>query len=141
MTVGTTTPRAGITARAPRGGLAEDIGGASRVLVLRNGEIERFEDRHGSVFAIWDGFFGRAPRPTSGQVRDLVALGLVGGGATDAEADRLVAGFGPADLRRLYAMAQGLLGVAFLPDAVGQGGGDDPDDAPAGEADEDGKKP
>lgn len=116
----------GIAAQAPRGGLAEELAGASRALILRNGEIERFEDRHGGIFAAWDGFMGRAARPGTRQVRDLVALGLVGGGMSDAEADRLVAGLGPDHLQRLYSIAQALIGVAFMPDSA-EGGGEDPD--------------
>lgn len=106
----------GIAAEAPRGGLVEDLGGASRPLVLRNGEIERFEDRHRGSFDLWDGFFGRANKPTSREVRDLVALGLVGGGMTDGEADAILSAYGPGENLRLYKIAQALLGVAFVPD-------------------------
>ena len=35
----------GITAEAPRGGVVEQIGDATYTLLLRNQEIERFEDR------------------------------------------------------------------------------------------------
>ena len=52
--------------------------------------FERFEDKHRGVFVLWDGFFGRGQKPTSSEVRDLVALALVGGGKTDAEADKIV---------------------------------------------------
>ena len=115
----------GIAAKAPRGGLAEELASQSRILVLRNGEIERFEDRHGGIFQLWDGFFGRALRPTTTQVRDLVALGLVGGGMSDAEADRLMESLGPDQNMRIYQIAQALVGVAFYPDTA-EGGGDDP---------------
>lgn len=107
----------GIALEAPRGGLVEELAGAPRVLILRNAEIERFEDRHGGIFALWDGFFGRGAKPTARAVRDLVALGLVGGGLKDAEADRLIASMGPGENLRLFAIASGLIGVAFLPDA------------------------
>ena len=117
-----------IAATAPRGGLAEELAGASRVLILRNAEIERFEDRRGSVFALWDAFFGRGTRPAVGAVRDLVALGLVGGGMSDQAADALVTGLAPEENPRLYEIAQGLLGVAFMPDAMLEG--DDAPDAP-----------
>lgn len=116
----------GIAAQAPRGGLAEELAGASRALVLRNAEIERFEDQHGGIFALWDGFFGRAARPTTRQVRDLVAYGLAGGGMSDAEADRLISGLGPDHNMRLYRLAQALIGVAFFPDTA-EGGGDEPE--------------
>lgn len=115
----------GIAAEAPRGGLAEDLGGESRVMILRNREIERFEDRHRGVFDLWEGFYGRGRKPTSREVRDLVALALVGGGMSDAAADRLVEGFGPAHNPRLYTLAQSALGIAFMPEA-----GDAPAAAP-----------
>jgi hypothetical protein len=40
----------------------------------------------------------------------------VGGGKTDAEADRLVEAGGAASLLAHYALAQAALGVAFMPD-------------------------
>ena len=108
----------GITAVAPRGGIVEEIGGATHVLLLRNREIERFEDLHRGIFDLWDGFFGRGNKPTSKEVRDLIALALVGGGKKDVEADALVSEASPADLFRYYQIAQALLGVAFMPDAI-----------------------
>lgn len=107
-----------ITAEAPRGGVVEYIGDASYPFVLRNREIERFEDKHRGIFDLWDGFFGRGKKPNSTEVRDLVALGLVGGGMKDAEADKVLDRCTPADLLRLYAVAQAILGVAFMPDAA-----------------------
>lgn len=107
-----------IAAKAPRGGLVENLAGLPRVMILRNAEIERFEDHRRGIFALWDGFFGRGNPPSAGEVRDLVALGLVGGGMSDQEADKLIGGLGPDENRRLYQIAQGLIGVAFLPDAV-----------------------
>lgn len=107
-----------ITAEAPRGGVVETIDDASYAFILRNREIERFEDKHRGIFDLWDGFFGRGRKPTSREVRDIVALGLVGGGMKDAEADAVVARCTPADLTRLYAIAQAVLGVAFMPDAM-----------------------
>ena len=114
----------GITAptEAPRGGLAEKLGGVWCVMVLSNAEIERYEDKHTGIFETWDGFYGHAAKPTARQVRDLVALGLVGHGMTGAAADALVAALGPEHNPHLYAVAQGVLGIAFLPDLPGQGG-------------------
>lgn len=111
-----------IAAEPPRGGLVEEIGGATRVFLLRNREIERFEDKHRGIFELWDGFYGGGKKPTSREVRDLVALALVGGGAeteskvTDAQADAILQQCTPGDLLRLYAIAQAVLGVAFAPD-------------------------
>ena len=65
-----------ITAEAPRGGVVEYIGNASYTFVLRNREIERFEDKHRGIFDIWEGFFERGTKPKSTEVRDLLALGL-----------------------------------------------------------------
>lgn len=108
-----------ITAEAPRGGVVEYIGDASYCFVLRNREIERFEDKHRGIFELWDGFFDRGTKPTSREVRDLVALALVGGGLKDVEADGIIARCTPADMLRLYSIGQAVLGVAFMPD-VGQ---------------------
>ena len=105
-----------ITAEAPRGGVVENIGGVSCTLILRCKEIERFEDKHRGVFDLWDGFFWRGQKPTSSEVRDLVALALVGGGKTDAEADKIVEAGGAASLLLYYQLAQAVLGVAFMPD-------------------------
>jgi len=107
-----------ITAEAPRGGVVEYIGSTSHVFVLRNREIERFETKHRGIFELWDGFFGSGKKPNSTEVRDLLALGLVGGGMKDHEADVVIANCSPADLMRLYAVAQAVLGVAFMPDAA-----------------------
>ncbi len=107
-----------ITAEAPRGGVVEYIGDTSYVFLLRNREIERFEDKHRGIFDFWEGMFGRGTKPTSTEVRNLLALGLVGGGMKDAEADRVLAQATPADLLRLYQIAQSVLGVAFMPDAI-----------------------
>lgn len=125
----------GIAAKAPRGGLAEDLAGASRVMVLRNAEVERFEDLRRGMFAIWEGFFGAGTKPGVGEVRDLVALGLVGGGMPSTKADALVGSLGPAENPRLYTIAQALVGVAFYPDADA-----DQDDAGAAPPDPDDKK-
>lgn len=107
-----------ITAEAPRGGVVEYIGDTLYVFLLRNREIERFEDKHRGIFDFWEGMFGRGTKPTSTEVRNLLALGLVGGGMKDAEADRVISKATPADLLRLYQIAQAVLGVAFMPDTV-----------------------
>jgi len=107
-----------ITAIAQRGGIVEIIDGASKVLMLRNKEIERFEDAHRGIFEIWDGFFNRGTKPSSKEVRDLIALGLVGGGCKDADADEIVERAGPDELFRYYQISQALLGVAFMPDTI-----------------------
>lgn len=116
----------GIAVTVPRGGLIEDISGARLPMVLRNAEIERFEDHHCPIFQAWDGFYGRGPKPSCSQVRDIVALGLVGAGMKDVEADNLISSLGPDWNLNLFKIAQALLGAAFLPDTV-EGGGDEDD--------------
>ena len=105
-----------ITAKAERGGIVETIGDASYSFKLRNREIERFEDQHRGIFDLWEGFFGRGTKPNSKEVRDILALGLVGGGMKDAEADVVISKCTPEDLMRLFQIAQAVLGVAFMPD-------------------------
>ncbi len=107
-----------ITAEAPRGGVVEYLGDASYTFLLRNREIERFEDKHRGIFEVWEGFFGRGKKPTSQEVRDLIALALVGGGKKDHEADQIVGTCGPDKLMELYQIAQAVLGIAFMPDAM-----------------------
>ena len=107
-----------ITADAPRGGVVEELDGVTYTFLLRNREIERFEDKHRGIFDVWDGFFDRGAKPTSKEVKDLIALALVGGGMKDPEADRLVEAAGPANLMRFYQIAQAVLGVAFMPDVL-----------------------
>jgi hypothetical protein len=107
-----------ITAEAPRGGVVEYLGGASYTFLLRNREVERFEDKHRGIFEVWEGFFGRGKKPTSQEVRDLIALALVGGGKKDHEADQIVSTCGPDKLMELYQIAQATLGIAFMPDAM-----------------------
>lgn len=109
-----------ITAEAPRGGVVEYIGGASYTFILRNREIERFEDKHRGIFEVWDGFFGNGKKPSSREIRDMLALALVGGGKKDHEADRIILAAQPEDLLRLYSIAQAVLGVAFMPDAMSE---------------------
>ena len=107
-----------ITAEAPRGGVVEYIGDTSYVFLLRNREIERFEDKHRGIFDAWDGFFGRGKKLNSKEVRDLLALALVGGGMKDSDADQVISSANPADLLRLYQIAQATIGMAFMPDAL-----------------------
>lgn len=107
-----------ITAEAPRGGVVEYIDDTSYTFLLRNREIERFEDKHRGIFELWDGFFGRGQKPTSKEVRDILALALVGGGMKDHEADKVLEGCTPADLLRLFQIGQAVVGVAFMPDAM-----------------------
>ena len=104
-----------ITADAPAGGTMEQLGGESRPLVLRNGEIERFERQHDlGIFAMLDQLLGKG-EPQARHCRDLVALGLVGGGLNDKSADALIDGLPPSENHRIRAMAQDLLLAAFIP--------------------------
>lgn len=107
-----------ITAQAPRGGVVEYIGSTSYTFILRNREIERFEDKHRGIFDFWEGVFGRGKKPSSTEVRDLVALALVGGGMKDHDADKVLSECGPDQLMHLLQLAQAIVGVAFMPDAM-----------------------
>lgn len=94
----------------------EEIGGQPRRLLLRNGEIERFEVQHQiGIFEVWDQLFGRGRQPQARHVRDLVALALVGGGMTDRAADDLITSQPPSENLHLLAVAKRLLGVTFVP--------------------------
>lgn len=104
----------------------DEIGGVRRCLVLRNGEIERFEAQYApfGIFELWDRLFGRGEPPMARHCRDLVALGLVGGGMSDRAADDLVASLGPEHNLHLRGVAQRLLGVTFLPAVLDADGAD-----------------
>ncbi len=104
-----------ITAEAPAGGTLEQLGGESRPLILRNGEIERFERQHNlGIFTLLQQLHGNGD-PQARHCRDLVALGLVGGGLNDKTADKLVDDLPPSENHRIRAMAQDLLFAAFIP--------------------------
>jgi len=104
-----------ITAEAPAGGIVEQLGGESRPLVLRNGEIERFERQHNiGIFEVLDQLLGNG-NPQARHCRDLVALGLVGGGLPDKTADHIVSALPPHENHHIRAIAQDLLFVAFVP--------------------------
>jgi len=110
----------------PRGGLIEELGGAPRVLLLTLAQIERFEDLAGSIYAVYDGLIGRGATPKLRTLRTLVALALVGGGMSEAEADRVVAAEAqPENALRLRQVALGTLGAAFVPDWDDDGDGEE----------------
>ncbi|NDK36954.1 GTA-gp10 family protein, partial [Rhodovulum sulfidophilum] len=107
-----------ITNIAPKGGIVAEIGGRSRPLILRNAEIERFEREHDlGIFAVLDRLIGRGSCPQARHIRDLVALGLVGGGMPDRAADDIVSGMPPGENWRLRQIAHDLVIAAFLTDA------------------------
>ena len=105
----------GITAQAPDRGIVAEVGGRSRPLLLRNGEIERFEAQHDfSVFSVY-----RSLADNTCQVRfirAIVALALVGGGERDAMADQLVAAEPPHRNFQLREMARDVIAAAFAPE-------------------------
>lgn len=113
-----------ITAKAPDGGIVAELGGKSRPLLLRNGEIERFEAQHAplGIFQFLYQLLGQVDQvtqrreyPTATHCRDIVALGLVGGGLTDMEADAVVGGLTPRDLIQVRTVARDLVMAAFAP--------------------------
>ena len=107
-----------ITAEAPRGGIVEEIDGVTHTFLLTIRQIERFENKHRGIFDLWDGFFAQGQKPTSTEVRDLLALALVGGGKKDHEADAIIQNAESDCLMRFYAIAQAVLGVAFMPEVA-----------------------
>jgi hypothetical protein len=106
----------GIAAKAPDGGIVAQIGGQSRPLILTNAEIERFEVQHAPVgiFEVMAQMIGQG-YPQARHCRDLVALGLVGAGVPDMQADKLLNDMPPSDLIRIRSLAQELLFAAFAP--------------------------
>lgn len=106
-----------IAASAPVGGIVAELGGKSHPLLLRNAEIERFEQQYAplGVFDLLDQFIGRTTQPQARHVRDLVALGLVGAGMPDRAADDLVSALPVHENYALREVAQTLLLVAFVP--------------------------
>lgn len=103
-----------ITAKAPTGGIIQQLGGESRPMILRNREIERFEAEHGlGIFELLDQVLGKG-NPQARHCRDLVALGLVGAGLADKSADKIVDDMPPHENMRVRAIAQDLLMAAFL---------------------------
>ncbi|WP_282026860.1 GTA-gp10 family protein [Limimaricola cinnabarinus] len=108
-----------IAAQPPKGGIVAELGGKSRPLLLRNAEIERFEDLHGiGIFAILDQMtVGRGVTVQARHVRDLVALGLVGAGMPDRAADDIVSSLPPAQNIPLRQIALDLILIAFTPEA------------------------
>lgn len=106
-----------ITAEAPEGGVIVQLGGSSRPLLLRNGEIERFEKHHDlSIFVMLD--MALAKTAKSHHCRDLVALGLVGAGMSDEDADKLVSELAPHQNLAISNAATKVIFAAFLdPDA------------------------
>lgn len=106
-----------ISTEPPRGGTVAELGGKSRPLVLRNEEIERFETQHSlGIFAMLDRLFGKAEAPQARHIRDLVALGLVGGGMPDRAADQLVSAMPPSENHKLRQIASDLVLMAFVPE-------------------------
>jgi hypothetical protein len=105
-----------ISALAPLGGIVAELGGVSRPLILRNGEIERFEVQHNlGIFAMVSQLLGRSEPPQARHCRDLVALALVGGGMGDRAADQLVSDLPPHENARIRAIAQDVVFAAFAP--------------------------
>lgn len=108
----------GVLDSAPVGGLTEELGGARRPLVLRNGEIERFEEAHGSLWAAFRSFLSPGREPSVKATRDVIALGLIGAGMAEDEARAIIEDLGPSHNPRLFAVAHALVGVTFYPDAA-----------------------
>lgn len=106
-----------IAEEPPRGGIVAELGGKSRPLLLRNAEIERFEAQHNlGIFALLDQLFGRGDAPQARHIRDIVALGLVGGGMPDRVADDMLSAMPPSANYKLREIASDLVLIAFVPE-------------------------
>ncbi|MCY4129024.1 MAG: GTA-gp10 family protein [Gammaproteobacteria bacterium] len=98
------------------GACSAQLGGQSRVLKIRLAEIERFEDRHARGFYdFFDGLRGESFRPTVGQIRDLIALALVGGGMKDEEADAVMREEGPEKMIPHLHIAESIMMATLIP--------------------------
>lgn len=99
------------------GVLREAVGDKELPLLLRNSEIERFEERYApfGIYGLWDQLNGRGSAPQVRHVRDLIALGLVGAGMADRAADKIIGDLPPSENLNLRATAARLLMVTFVP--------------------------
>lgn len=102
---------------APLGGITAELGGKTRPLLLRNAEIERFEDMHNplGVFEVLDRMVGKGPAVQLRHCRDLVAFGMIGAGMGEGQASAVMAAMPVSDGVMLRSVAQSLLIAAFLP--------------------------
>lgn len=102
-----------ILAQAPIGGITADLGGETRPLNLLQGGIERFErqHKHGIYRLFLEVSSGTA---LSYHCRDVVALGLVGGGMTDKQADDLMQTLRSQDIIQIQSITIELLRAAFV---------------------------
>jgi hypothetical protein len=100
---------------APLGGIAADLGGRSRPLVLTNAEIERFESQYApfGYFELMGQLLGRGAPPQVRHCRDIVALGLIGGGMGSGEADRIISEMPPSANIEIRSIAYELVVASF----------------------------
>jgi len=112
MAISGAKPAKGVSCQAPLGGISAQLGVKSFPLLLRTGEIERFEEhRDIGIFAFFDALLKNTAKVT--HCRDVVALGLVGAGMSDAEADRTIDALPPHASMALRAVARELIWAAF----------------------------
>lgn len=101
-----------VATEAPIGGVARQVGGKTRPLLLTNGEIERFENQHDlGIFTLLYQCIENTVQAR--HARDIVALGLVGAGLSDTDADRFVASEPPHRNFALREVARDLLLATF----------------------------
>ena len=114
---------------APTGGITAELGGKTRPLLLRNAEIERFEETYNplGVFEVLDRMVGKGPAVQVRHCRDIVALALIGGGMGETQAGQVMDAMPASDNVMLRAIAQNVVIAAFLPPKSEQTPGkDDP---------------
>ena len=112
-----------------------ELNGRKITFRLRLGEIERFDDAHGAngrgILAVFQDFQSDNRSPSLQEVKDLVALAMVGGGEIDEpEAQKIVDKMESTDILRYQQIAQYavLLGLSNYDDIVLAENEDDDDD-------------
>lgn len=103
----------------------DEVAGEARPLLLTNREIDRFEVQYApfGVFGLWAQLLGDSGEPQVRHVRDIIALGLIGGGMADKEADATVASVPTTGNLHLRAVARRLLAVTFIEDFMAKAAG------------------
>lgn len=102
---------------APLGGITAEIGGKTRTLLLRTGEIELFEERYDplGLYDVIARFVQGQPSPQVRHCRDLVELGLIGGGLDASVVGKLVSAMGPEHNLFIKSIAHRLIMAPFAP--------------------------
>lgn len=113
---------------APANGTVAFLAGEERALLLRMGEIEKYEDRFGGIYALMDRFAGDGVFPDSREVLAILRLGMIGAGETPQTAQDVIDGIETGELLMCAAAAQKLVMAAMTPHREGTPKAGDDDD-------------